>query len=115
MDRRQFSRNVLQEELGFTPQQLEYLFAMPGKKVFEVVFATYDFFEQCVERFMRKKLNNPSFENINIIPLSERDSKTLTVIVAKAFTSLIRRCPYMETSVSVAICRDIRIGAHVWI
>ena len=81
MDRRQFSRNVLQVELGFTPLQLDYLFAMPGKKTFEVVFATYDFFEQCVDRFTKKKVNNARLENIRMLPLSEMDEKSVTVIM----------------------------------
>ena len=81
MDRLQFSRNVLQNELGFQPKQIDYLFAMPGKKVFEVVFATNGFFECCVERFRKEKAKNTRFENIYMIPLSERDAKTVTVIM----------------------------------
>ena len=81
MDRLQFSRNILQGELGFQPIQLDYLFAMPGKKVFEVVFATYDFFEHCMERYRRKKANDTRFANIHMQPLSERDTKTVTIIM----------------------------------
>ena len=81
MDRLQFSRNILQGELGFQPVQLDYLFALPGKKIFEVVFATYDFFEQCVERYRRKNANDIRFANIYMQPLSERDTKTVTIIM----------------------------------
>ena len=81
MDRLQFSRNILQSELGFAPQQLDYIFAMPGKKIFEVVFATYVFFEHCVERYHRKKANDSRFQNIHMQPLSERDTKTVTIIM----------------------------------
>ena len=80
MDRLDFSRKVLQEELGFNPQQIDYLFALPGKKVFEVIFATLDFFDHCLDRFRRKK-DNPRLQKIILIPLSERDAKTVTIIM----------------------------------
>lgn len=81
MDRLQFSRKILQEELGFLPVQLDYLFAFPGKRVFEVVFATFNLFEQCLERFRVKCVNNPRLDKISITPLSERDARTVTVIM----------------------------------
>ena len=80
MDRLDFSRKVLQEELGFNPQQMDYIFALPGKKVFEVIFATLDFFDHCLERFRRKK-DNPRLQKIKMVPLSERESKTVTVLM----------------------------------
>ena len=118
MDRRQFSRNVLQEELGFTPQQLDYLFALPGKKVFEVIFATFDFFEQCVDRFNKKRVNNPRLENISIVPLSERDGKSVTVIMYSenvslqdVLTWLSMRCT-VQRGLELRDEDGIRTGAH---
>ena len=81
MDRLQFSRNIIMGELGFAAQQLDFLFAMPCKKVFEVVFATFDFFEHCLDRFHQKRPNNPRLENVKLIPLSERENKSVTVIM----------------------------------
>ena len=82
MDRLQFSRLILQRELEFTAAQIDYIFALPGKKMFEVIFATFHHFELCVDRFRQKKLNaNQRLENISLTPLSERDARTLTVIM----------------------------------
>ncbi|KAL7400010.1 hypothetical protein ABVT39_005277 [Epinephelus coioides] len=81
MDRLQFSRNVLQTILGFSAMQLDYIFAFPGRKVFEVIFATFTYFEQCIERFNLKKPNTPGLEKITLIPLSERDARAVTVIM----------------------------------
>ncbi len=81
MDRLQFSRLVIQKELEFASQQLDYLFALPGKKKFEVIFNTFILFEQCLERFERKKPNNLRLGNIELTSLSEREPKTVTVIM----------------------------------
>ena len=86
MDRLQFSRNVLQKELGFRPIELDYLFAMPGKKIFEVVFGTTDLFSRCLDRFRRKKAEDPSFANIRMQPLSERDTVMVNIV---AYTELV--------------------------
>ncbi|KAJ1160609.1 hypothetical protein NDU88_001105 [Pleurodeles waltl] len=58
MDGLLFSRSVLQKELGFRPDQIDYLFAFPGGKVFEVIF-TFDLFEQCLERFKERNDSAP--------------------------------------------------------
>lgn len=81
MDRLQFSRLVIQKELGFTPHQLDYVFALPGKKTFEVIFTTFMLFEQCLVRFEQRKLNNPRLANIELTSLSEREPKAVTVIM----------------------------------
>lgn len=80
MDRLQFSRNIIQTELGFSPPQLDYVFALPGKKTFEVIFTSYNLFEQCMERFHQKK-DSPRLSKVLLIPLSEREPKTVTVIM----------------------------------
>ena len=41
MDRLQFSRQIRQKELGFTTNQLDHVFAFPGKKIFEVVLSLF--------------------------------------------------------------------------
>lgn len=81
MDRLQFSRNIIQKELGFSPLQLDYIFALPGKKTFEVIFTTFTLFEQCLERYNQKKDDNPRLRSVALNPLSERESKTVTVIM----------------------------------
>ncbi|KAJ1144658.1 hypothetical protein NDU88_010955 [Pleurodeles waltl] len=54
-----FSRSVLQKELGFRPDQIDYLFAFPGCKVFEVIFTTFALFEQCLKRFKERNDSAP--------------------------------------------------------
>ena len=81
MDRLQFSRQILQKELGFSTNQLEYIFAYPGKKIFEVIFTTGQYLENCLDKFEQKKRSVPCFKNINITPLAERDLKTVHVII----------------------------------
>ncbi len=63
MDHLNFSRKILQTVLGFQPLQLDYIFPLPGRKVFEVVFTTLSAYELCVERFNSKKTVTPSSEN----------------------------------------------------
>lgn len=60
MDRLQFSRQILQKELGFATNQLEYIFAYPGKKIFEVIFTTFNYFERCLDKFETVKTSKPS-------------------------------------------------------
>ncbi|KAJ1158943.1 hypothetical protein NDU88_011615 [Pleurodeles waltl] len=54
-----FSHSVLQKELGFRPDQIDYLFAFPGGKVFEVIFTTFALFEQCLKRFKERNDSAP--------------------------------------------------------
>lgn len=81
MDRLQFSRYVIQKELGFSPTQLDFIFAFPGKKTFEVIFTTNALFERCVSAFNQMKDSNPRLENISLTPLSEQEPKVVTVIM----------------------------------
>ncbi|KAK2900067.1 hypothetical protein Q8A73_013196 [Channa argus] len=81
MDRLQFSRNIIQKELGFPPTQLDYIFAFPGKKMFEVVFSTTKLYESCIDTFNRSKDSNSRLMDIRLIPLSEREPKAITVIM----------------------------------
>lgn len=75
MDRLQFSRQIRQKELGFTTNQLDHVFAFPGKKIFEVVFTNLKIFESFCDRFSQKKKESPAFKKIYFTPLSERDLK----------------------------------------
>ncbi|KAJ1173519.1 hypothetical protein NDU88_005351 [Pleurodeles waltl] len=59
MDGLLFSRSVLQKELGFRPDQIDYLFAFLGGKVFEVIFTTFALFEQCLKRFKERNDSAP--------------------------------------------------------
>ncbi|KAJ1115997.1 hypothetical protein NDU88_004216 [Pleurodeles waltl] len=59
MDGLLFSRSVLQKEHGFRPDQIDYLFAFPGGKVFEVIFTTFALFEQCLKRFKERNDSAP--------------------------------------------------------
>ncbi|KAJ1124874.1 hypothetical protein NDU88_003321 [Pleurodeles waltl] len=59
MDGLLFSCSVLQKELGFRPEQIDYLFAFPGGKVFEVIFNTFALFEQCLKRFKERNDSAP--------------------------------------------------------
>lgn len=77
MDRLQFSRQILQKQLGIS--QLDCLFAFPGKKIFEVIFTTTQHYESCLEKFEKKSA--PSFRKITISPLAERDLKTVHVMI----------------------------------
>uniref|UniRef100_A0A671XAU5 CCHC-type domain-containing protein n=1 Tax=Sparus aurata TaxID=8175 RepID=A0A671XAU5_SPAAU len=80
MDRLQFSRQILQKELGISTNQLDYLFAFPGKKIFEVIFTTTQHYESCLEKFEKKK-SAPSFRRITISPLADIDLKTVHVMI----------------------------------
>lgn len=81
MDRLTFSRRILQTELGFNPSQLDFIFALPGRKSFEVIFATLLLYEQCLERFQIKKREAACFQKIELIPLAERELRTVTVMM----------------------------------
>ena len=81
MDRLQFSRLLLQKELGIATNHLDYIFAYPGKKTFEVIFTTRLHFETCIERFEAKKTGDPRFSRITMTPLGERDMKTVHVMI----------------------------------
>ncbi|MGL6081692.1 MAG: hypothetical protein ACRC4N_04220 [Gammaproteobacteria bacterium] len=81
MDRLTFSRRILQRELGFNPSQLDFVFALPGRKTFEVVFTTLVLYEQCLERFQRKKKESACFQKIDLIPLAERELRIVTVVM----------------------------------
>ncbi len=69
MDRLNFSRKVLQTVLGFQHLQLDYIFALPVRKVFEVVFTTFTAYELCVERFNSKKTVTPCLQKIQLTPV----------------------------------------------
>lgn len=75
MDRLQFSWNVIQKELAFTPAQLDYVFALPGKKTFEVIFSTYALFEQCLllAFSIRKRTTTQDF-TMCFLPLFRREN-----------------------------------------
>lgn len=81
MDRLTFSRRILQTELGFNPSQLDFIFALPGRKSFSVIFATLLLYEQCLERFQIKKREAACFQNIELIPLAERVLRPVTVMM----------------------------------
>ncbi|MEQ2285869.1 hypothetical protein AMECASPLE_036317 [Ameca splendens] len=68
MDRLQFSRLIIQKELGFSPMQTDYIFGLPGKKTFEVIFATNTNFETCLRIFKRLKQSRPHLRNIEMVP-----------------------------------------------
>uniref|UniRef100_A0A096MCV6 CCHC-type domain-containing protein n=1 Tax=Poecilia formosa TaxID=48698 RepID=A0A096MCV6_POEFO len=81
MDRLQFSRLILQKELGFLPAQLDYIFALPGRKTFEVVFTTNTFFEKCLRNFESLKTTRPQLANVGMVSLSQTEPKTITVLM----------------------------------
>lgn len=80
-DRLQFIRNVIQKDLRFSPPQVDYFFALPGKGTFVVIFTSYTLFEQWLECYNQKKDNNPRLQKVLLIPLSERESKAVTFII----------------------------------
>ena len=108
MDRLQFSRNVVQKELGFTPAQLDYVFALPGKKTFEVIFTSFALFEQCLERFLQKKDNNPRLDKVRLIPLSEREPKTVTVMMFSEKVTTEDICTWLSFHCSVLRSMELR-------
>lgn len=81
MDRLQFSRQILQKELECRTNQLEYIFAYPGKKIFEVIFTTGQHLENCMDKFEQKRRSVPAFKKINMTPLVERDLKMVHVMI----------------------------------
>ncbi|KAJ4946244.1 hypothetical protein JOQ06_023912, partial [Pogonophryne albipinna] len=98
MDRLQFSRHILQKELDFASNHLEYIFAYPGKKIFEVIFTTSQHFQNCLERFEKKKTSASGFDKISMTPLAERDLKTYVMIFSEkvrnqdVWTWMTRHC-----------------------
>uniref|UniRef100_A0A3B4GDS6 CCHC-type domain-containing protein n=1 Tax=Pundamilia nyererei TaxID=303518 RepID=A0A3B4GDS6_9CICH len=74
-------RIVIQKELGFSPMQIDYIFGLPGKKSYEVIFATSTFYESCLDKFNRLRQTRPQLENIKMTPLSGREPKAVTVIM----------------------------------
>lgn len=108
MDRLQFSRNVIQKELGFTPPQLDYVFALPGRKTFEVIFSTFALFEQCLVRYNQKKDNNPRLHNVLLTPLSEREPKTVTVIMYSEKVTTEDICTWLSFHCSVLRSMELR-------
>lgn len=80
MDRLFFSRHILQKELKITTDQLDFVFAFPGKKIFEVVFTSQRSLERCLKEFETKK-TSPAFRKIEITPLTEVDRRTVHVVI----------------------------------
>lgn len=66
---------------GFSPIEIDYIFGLPGKKIYEVIFATNTLFESCINIFNRIKHSRPQLDNMNMIPLSSREPKAMTVIM----------------------------------
>uniref|UniRef100_A0A3B5QK81 CCHC-type domain-containing protein n=1 Tax=Xiphophorus maculatus TaxID=8083 RepID=A0A3B5QK81_XIPMA len=81
MDRLQFSRLILQKELGISPTQMDYIFAMPGRRIFEVIFTTNTFFEKCLGSFGRLKETRPQLANIEMTSLSQTEPKSIIVLM----------------------------------
>ena len=81
MDRLTFSRVILQKELGTATCDIDYLFAFPGGKAFEVVFTTISHYERCIERFKAKSTTVPAFKQISLTPLADDTAKTVHVLI----------------------------------
>lgn len=80
MDRLQF-RTVIQKELGFSPNQLDYIFGLPGRRIYEVIFTTTTLYESCINIFNRKRQSSPQLAHIEMTPLSGREPKAVTKAV----------------------------------
>uniref|UniRef100_A0A668RH43 CCHC-type domain-containing protein n=1 Tax=Oreochromis aureus TaxID=47969 RepID=A0A668RH43_OREAU len=103
MDRLQFSRTVIQKELGFSPNQLDYIFGLPGRRIYEVIFATKTLYESCINIFNRKRQSSPQLAHIKMTPLSGREPKAVTVIMHSEYvrvedikTWLSFKCSYVR-------------------
>ncbi|KAJ1113860.1 hypothetical protein NDU88_002101 [Pleurodeles waltl] len=59
MDGLMFRWSVLQKEHGFRPDQIDHLYALPGDKLFAVIFTTFALFEQCLKSFKEKNDSTP--------------------------------------------------------
>uniref|UniRef100_A0A671YFT8 CCHC-type domain-containing protein n=1 Tax=Sparus aurata TaxID=8175 RepID=A0A671YFT8_SPAAU len=108
MDQLQFNRNIVQKELGLTPAQLDYVFALPGRKTFEVIFSSFAFFGQCLERFHQKKDNNPRLDKVLLTRLSEREPKTVTVMMFSEKVTTEDICTWLSFHCSVL--RSMELG-----
>ncbi|MGH0187084.1 UNVERIFIED_CONTAM: hypothetical protein FKN15_023670 [Acipenser sinensis] len=104
MDRLEFSRNVLQKGLGFHPRNLDFIFAFPGKKTFEVIFSTFAMFEFCLEKF--KKFGD-QFKNIAMVPLTRRELKVIHVVM---FSELVQ---YEDILTWLSQYCDVIVGSTV--
>ncbi|KAK6467184.1 zinc finger CCHC domain-containing protein 3 [Huso huso] len=104
MDRLEFSRNVLQKGLGFHPRNLDFIFAFPGKKTFEVIFSTFAMFEVCLEKF--KKFGD-QFKNIAMVPLTRRELKVIHVVM---FSELVQ---YEDILTWLSQYCDVIVGSTV--
>lgn len=108
MDQLQFNRNIVQKELGLTPAQLDYVFALPGRKTFEVIFSSFALFEQCLDRFHQKKDNNPRLDKVRLIPLSEREPKTVTVMMFSEKVTIEDICTWLSFHCSVLRSMELK-------
>ncbi|KAG2455202.1 ZCHC3 protein, partial [Polypterus senegalus] len=81
MDRGDFSKEVLQKTLRFSPGEIDYLFAFPGKTTFEVVFKSRALYDKCLRTVEREKLVNPVLEKFLIVPLSDRMDKRVNILM----------------------------------
>ncbi|KAL3045933.1 hypothetical protein OYC64_014062 [Pagothenia borchgrevinki] len=118
MDRLQFSRHILQKELDFASNHLEYIFAYPGKKIFEVIFTTSQHFQNCLERFEKKKTSASCFDKISMTPLAERDLKTVYVMIFSekvrnqdVWTWMTRHCE-VQNAIEVMDIDGIKTGSR---
>ncbi len=64
MDRLTFSRRILQRELGFNPSQLDFVFALPGRKTFEVVFTTLSYMNNAWKDFKERRKSLHVFKRL---------------------------------------------------
>lgn len=71
----------MQKELGISPRNMDYIFSLPGKKVFEVIFATNSVFEICLQTFAKLKQTRTHLSDIEMIPLSEVKPKAITMLM----------------------------------
>ncbi|KAK7893055.1 hypothetical protein WMY93_022207 [Mugilogobius chulae] len=81
MERLDFSRRVLQRELGISTNQLDFIFALPGKKIFEVVFTTFKHVESSLAEFEKKKASSPLLGKMTLTPLTDMDKRTVFVVL----------------------------------
>ncbi|KAF3859138.1 hypothetical protein F7725_021537 [Dissostichus mawsoni] len=106
------------ERAGFASNHLEYIFAYPGKKIFEVIFTTSQHFQNCLERFEKKKTSVSCLDKISMTPLAERDLKTVYVVIfpekvrnQDVWTWMTRHCE-VQNAIEVMDIDGIKTGSR---
>ncbi|KAG2465999.1 ZCHC3 protein, partial [Polypterus senegalus] len=79
MDRKSFTTTILLGILGFLPRQVDFIFALPDRQTFEVVFTNSMLVERCLKVWKEKREMELVLVDMTMQSLAQRETKSITV------------------------------------